>query len=108
MRGREAEEGSLLHDEIVLDREMGCTRADFIRWLPGATRQASLQVDADQVCLQADRGIIEISFAQGPARTIGLVSIPVLKVRFRFLGVGTAARREFLAYFDLYTKRGGG
>ena len=97
-----------MHEEIVLDREMGCTPADFIRWLPGATRHAALRVDANQVCLPADGGTIEISFSQGPARTIGPVSIPVLKVRFRFLGIGAAARREFLAYFDLYTKRGGG
>lgn len=41
-------------------------------------------------------------------RRIGLVSIPVLNVSFRFSGAEANARREFMAYFDLYTKRGGG
>ncbi len=94
--------------EFVLHREMGCTREEFVRWLPGATRHPAVRVEANQAGVPADGGRIEISFAQGPSRTIGLISIPVLKVTFRFLGVGIATRREFMAYFDLYTKRGGG
>jgi hypothetical protein len=31
-----------------------------------------------------------------------------MKVSFRFSGAGASAYREFMAYFDLYTKRGGG
>jgi hypothetical protein len=95
-------------DEFALHREMGCTREDFIRWLPGATRHAPSQIDVDRVTVQAAGGIIEISFQQALARKIGLFSIPVLNLSFRFLGVGVTARREFMAYFDLYTKRGGG
>ena len=87
---------------------MGCTREEFIRWLPGATRDPQLRIDADQASIQADQGTIEISFAQGSARIVGLISIPVLNVTFRFSRVGSAVRREFMAYFDLYTKRGGG
>jgi len=87
---------------------MGCTREDLLRWLPGATRHAPFRIDVDRVTVQAAGGIIEISFRQAPPRTIGLVSIPVLNVTLRFRGVGAAACREFMAYFDLYTKRGGG
>lgn len=94
--------------DSVLRREMGCTRDDFIRWLPGATRDPTLRVDANQVFVRTGGGVIEISFAEGPARTTGLVSIPVLNVTFRFPGVDDASRRDFMAYFDLYTKRGGG
>ena len=95
-------------EEVVLHREMGCTREDLIRWLPGATRHAPSQIDVNRVTVQAAGGIIEISFQHAPARKIGLFSIPVLNVSFRFLGVGATARREFMAHFDLYTKRGGG
>lgn len=94
--------------EFVLLREMGCTREEFIRWLPGATRNERLRIDADRAAVRTGEGITEISFVQGAPRTIGLISIPILNVTFRFLKVGIEARREFLAYFDLYTKRGGG
>jgi hypothetical protein len=34
--------------------------------------------------------------------------VPRLGVSYRFDGVDTEARREFMRYFDLYTQRGGG
>ena len=111
MQGREFTEVSRVPeeaDEYVLDREMGCTRADFVRWLPGATGHAPSRIEMDRVTVEFAGGIIEISFLQALARKIGLISIPVLNVSFRFLGVGAAARSEFMTYFDLYTKRGGG
>ena len=95
-------------DEFALQREMGCTREEFVRWLPGATRHARMQIDADKAVVHAGEARVEISFTQAPPRKIGLVSIPVLKVSFRFSGAGASAYREFMAYFDLYTKRGGG
>ena len=95
-------------DEFAIDREMGCTREEFVRWLPGATRHAPMQMNADKAVVHAGEATIEISFTQAPPRKIALVSMPVLKVSFRFSGAGADAFREFMAYFDLYTKRGGG
>ena len=91
-----------------LDREMGCTREEFVRWLPGATRHAPMQMHADRAVVHAGEATVEISFTQAPPRRIALVSIPVLMVSFRFSGARMSAYREFMAYFDLYTKRGGG
>jgi hypothetical protein len=95
-------------EEFALQREMGCTREEFVRWLPGATRHAPMQVHADKAVVHAGEATVEISFTQAPSRRIALVSIPVLNVSFRFSGAGAGAYREFMAYFDLYTKRGGG
>jgi len=94
--------------EFALHREMGCTREEFIRWLPGATRQAPMQVYADKAVVHAGDATIEISYTQAPPRRIALVAMPVLKVSFRFSGAGASAYREFMRYFDLYTRRGGG
>jgi hypothetical protein len=94
--------------EFALEREMGCTREEFVRWLPGATRHAPMQIAADTAVVQAGEATVEISFIQAPPRRIALVSMPVLKVAFRFSGDEASAYREFMAYFDLYTKRGGG
>lgn len=95
-------------EEFALQREMGCTREEFVRWLPGATRNAPMQLSADSAQVRAGAATIEISFTQAPPRRIGLVSMPVLRVSFRFSGAGADAYREFMAYFDLYTRRGGG
>ena len=94
--------------EFALQREMGCTREEFLRWLPGATRHAPMLLTADKAVVHAGEATVEISFTQAPPRKIALVSMPVLKVSFRFSGAGAGAYREFMAYFDLYTRRGGG
>lgn len=95
-------------EEFALQREMGCTREEFVRWLPGATRHAPMQMHAGKAVVRAGEATVEISFNPAPRRKIALVSIPVLKVSFRFSGAGASAYREFMAYFDLYTSRGGG
>jgi hypothetical protein len=87
---------------------MGCTREEFLRWLPGATRHAPMQIHADRAVVHAGDATIEISYTPAPPRRIALISMPVLQVSFRFSGADANAYREFMAYFDLYTKRGGG
>jgi hypothetical protein len=87
---------------------MGCTRAEFMRWLPGATRQASFQVDGDNVTVTTHGGRVQISLEEKPLRRMGQVALPVLGITFCFRGLDERARDDFLAYFDLYTRRGGG
>lgn len=94
--------------EFRLEREMGCTREEFLRWLPGATRHARIEIRANKAVVHAAEATVGISFTQAPPRRIGLVSIPVLKVSFRFSGARASAHREFMGFFDLCTKRGGG
>lgn len=93
---------------FVLDREMGCTRSEFMRWLAGATRHAPARIEGDEVSLAVGGGRVEISLRQKAPRRIALLSLPVLGVRFRFVGLEEAAREAFLAHFDAYTRRGGG
>ena len=93
---------------LRLHRQMGCTRAEFMSWLPGATRQAPLQIDGNTVTVPAGTGSVEITMHESAPRRAGLMRLPVLDVAFRFNGVDDTARQAFLAYFDLYTRRGGG
>ena len=95
-------------DARVLQREMGCTREEFLAWLPGATRGAAIRMHGDTATVKVGRGVVEIGFREQPARTIGSVAIPVLQVSFRFVGAEHASRDAFLNYFDLHTRRGGG
>ena len=95
-----------------LVREMGCTLAEFSRWLPGATRNAPLVSAPDgsgmRLQLQVESGTVEIDLQPQPPRRIALLTLPVLLVTFRFLELEQAQRLRFLTYFDHYTRRGGG
>ena len=91
-----------------LRREMGCTRQEFLRWLPGATRHAPVVLNGDLHRVLLDGGTVEISIAELPLRRIGSIILPVLEVCFRFVDMDAAARAAFLGYFDYYTRRGGG
>jgi len=92
----------------VLEREMGCTRAEFMRWLPDATGRAPVLVEGGELVLSVAGGQVRIELREQPLRRIALVALPVLAVRFRFVGLAAAARRDFLERFDRYTMRGGG
>jgi len=87
---------------------MGCTRTEFVGWLPGATRQAALQIDGDLVTVKTHGGLVQILLEEKPPRRIGLIALPALGVTFTFRGLDRPTRDDFLAYFDLYTRRGGG
>jgi hypothetical protein len=91
-----------------LRREMGCTREEFLRWLPGASRHAPIVMMGDVWRVLSEHGPVEVRIADLPARQIASITLPVLEVRFRFIGMGAEARAAFLDYFDHYTRRGGG
>ena len=91
-----------------LHREMGCTREEFVGWLPKATQHAPLQMEHDRAVVRAGAMTVEIAFTPAPPRRIALLSLPVLLVSFRISGADAEACREFIRYFDLCTRRGGG
>ena len=96
----------------TLVREMGCTMPEFARWLPGATRNAPLISHMDgnglRHCLQVAGGTVEIDLQPQAPRRIASITLPVLLVTFRFIGMDPIQRTAFLTHFDHYTRRGGG
>ena len=97
---------------LILVREMGCTPAEFARWLPGATRNAPLTTRTDgetmHHSLVVEGGTVGIALQPCAPRRIAAFTLPVLLVTFRFDGLDDAARNRFLTHFDHYTRRGGG
>lgn len=87
---------------------MGCTRAEFIGWLPGATRQLPLQIDGNLATVMTHGGSVQIRLEEKLPRRVGPIALPVLGVTFSFRGLDKIARDDFLGHFDLYTRRGGG
>jgi len=95
-------------DKAVLHREMGCSRADLLAWLPGAVRGAAFEVEGDLIRVACAGGEVRIRIVQAAERRLGELALPVLQVSISFDGIDAHAREEFLEYFDLFTRRGGG
>jgi hypothetical protein len=87
---------------------MACTRAEFMSWLPGATRHAPMRIRGDVLMIIIGRGTVQITLEESVPRRAGQLTLPTLRVSMRFSGVDEPSRNRFIQYFDLYTRRGGG
>lgn len=90
------------------DREMGCTEAEWLGWLPAAIGSHPYQLTSFAVHITLPGGALGIDWQIGPPRVIALLRMPRLLVAFRFQGLDAAARYAFMKRFDLYMQRGGG
>lgn len=100
----------LLQCPAEFEREMGCTAAELVHWLPGAAAPHTVRQCADgaDIALDDAGGRLGLRWEALPPRRIALLSVPRLRLRFAFEGVDEAARLRFMHRFDLYTQRGGG
>lgn len=90
------------------EREMGCTEAELLAWLPGALRDAPLTLHAGQAVASLGGGRLDLRWHALPPRRIALLAVPRLAVRFAFEDVDEPLRQHVMRHFDLYTQRGGG
>jgi hypothetical protein len=103
------------------ERDMACTEAEWLRWLPQAVGEHPWDwidpqaPDHDQVSpwtgsvrVALPGGLLHIAWHALPPRVIALLRLPRLQVYFRFAGVAQEERNRFMKRFDLYTQRGGG
>ena len=90
------------------DREMGCTQAEWLLWLPGAIGTLPWQSSPGVAAVQIGDGKLDLNWRTGELRVIALMRMPRLLVSFRFTGLDQAQRYAFMKRFDLYMQRGGG
>ena len=90
------------------DREMGCTEAEWLGWLPAAIGDVPWVHDGAGVKVSIKQGSLMLSWQAGKPRVIALLRLPRLLVSFRFDGLSEAERYAFMKRFDLYMQRGGG
>ena len=90
------------------ERDMGCTTADWLGWLPRALGDVPWQLHGDALFAQVAGGQLHITWHVSEPRRLGLAVIPRLRVCFVFSDVADADRLAFMKRFDLYTHRGGG
>ncbi len=90
------------------ERDMACTEADWLRWLPDAVGEYPWKLEANAATVHIGAGALDLSWHSGAPRVIALMRMPRLLVNFRFNGLGEAQRHAFMQRFDLYMQRGGG
>lgn len=90
------------------EREMACTEAEWLRWLPQAIGEHHWKLQDKSAGVRIGDGALGLQWQEAPPRVIALMRLPCLRVRFRFAGVDTPARDQFMKRFDLYMQRGGG
>jgi hypothetical protein len=98
---------------IQVQRVMGCSAEDLIRWLPNALgellQSTSVVIDDKTHNDVPSAGLLIVAYIK-PAYRIALLKIPVLEVNFSFAMSAFNAEQvaQVMAKFDLYTRRGGG
>lgn len=90
------------------ERDMGCTLADWLGWVPRAFGEVPWQLHGDALHAQVAGGHLHITWQVTEPRRLGLAVIPRLRVCFAFGQVSDVDRLVFMKRFDLYTHRGGG
>lgn len=90
------------------EREMGCTEAEWLRWLPAAIGDHFYKLQEHSAGVRIGDGALGLKWQVGEPRRIAQVTLPRFLVQFRFAGVDEATRHAFMTRFDLYMQRGGG
>ena len=96
------------HYPARFTREMGCTEAEWLMWLPAAVGQSNLSPRAGHLEVPAAEGRLLLHRRVLAPRRIALVVLPRLEVTFAFEAVEESARQAFMRRFDLHMQRGGG
>ena len=94
--------------EERFEREMGCTEAEWLRWLPEAIGDHFWKLQEGSAGVRIGDGALGLKWQVLPPRVIALAQLPRMQVSFRFAGVDEATRQAFMKRFDLFMQRGGG
>jgi hypothetical protein len=96
------------HYDAHFQRDMGCTEAEWLGWLPAAMGDCAWQQAGASALATIGAGTLQLRWQVMPPRVIALMRMPVLRVNFEFQGLSADERYVFMKRFDLYMQRGGG
>jgi hypothetical protein len=94
--------------KAVFDRDMACTEAEWLGWLPAAIGSHSWTRGDGLAQVAIEGGSLDLAWQTASPRVIALLRLPRLLVSFRFSGLDEAELYTFMKRFDLYMQRGGG
>ena len=90
------------------ERDMGCTEAEWLGWLPNAIGDNFWKLHEHAAGVRIGEGALGLTWQVAAPRVIALMRVPRLLVSFRFAGLDEMQRYKFMKRFDLYMQRGGG
>ena len=93
-------------ESVTFEKEMAIERREFRRTLERALPCASIGVDGDTIRVEDGGGTLEITLSPREERRIGLLALPVLGARFRYIGHDDP--HAHLARLERSFQRGGG
>lgn len=91
----------------AFEREHGCTPDEWRRWL-GEAFGAAVLVGDGAARVPAGPGHLDLDWQVLPPRRIARLTLPRMRIGYRFEGLDEGQRRALLARLDLHTRRGGG
>lgn len=91
-----------------IEREVGATRAEFLRALALAHSPGVETLGPDTYRVRSGDVVLDISLFEAPPRRIALIEIPVLKAVYEFVQGGGPDCEVLLAKLDRAMQRGGG
>ena len=92
----------------AFEREMGFSHKEFRRALQRTYAGPGLEMREDGADIRVATGSVQIRLGAEGVRSIALLRLPVTKISFKFDGVDSTQRAEFMQHFELYFRRGGG
>ena len=96
-----------MSSDVIINKEMGITHAEFFRNIPRVLGDDFNQ-QADRVILEGDGKSLEISISEQGERRIALFVLPVTHVTLTFKGYSETDVTKTIAAFDRAFQRGGG
>ena len=97
-----------MNEKIVVEREFGISRDDFLRIFPRLAPTYN-QLNEDEFLLETEElGRLLIRLSEQHYRQLGALKIPYLDLVFEFEGSTEQQRAEFFGKFERYFQKGGG
>ena len=96
------------HYAEVFERDMGCTEAEWLGWLPAALGDHGWRREGSSAQIAIHSGSLRVEWRPASLRSLGQVRIPRLLVRFALAGLDERQRHLIMKSFNLYMQRGGG
>lgn len=94
---------------VTINKQMGITRAEFLRLLPRALDSDAFDVSGAHICYRtADDKSLGIELGSESVRQIALMQMPTMPVTLTFSGFSDTEREALLRRFDRAYQRGGG
>ncbi len=97
-----------MSEAIVIEKEMGIDRADFLRLLPRALDGRAFTVNGNRIVTEEGARRLDITLGETSERRIALLTLPVTHVRFEFTGYSEDQATAAMRRIDQAYRRGGG